>query len=247
MSAATVPDVPRPPSAHRRPSAPVVDRPRRAARPRGRVVRRARRRRHQPAHPRGRHRHEPSDAELPLRFSRGPARRRRRGGRAGRARRTARAGRHPRRPVRGGRGVLDPGGRPAEVFAPLFFELSTHAMRGQPHAHGLRTWLRTGWLDALSEATSTSGCRRSGPARWPCSRSRWRAACSSRWPSPATGPPPTSPWRAGPRWCAREVAPDRRRGRSSGGNTRRVRRLHPCVLPPLDGPERQKVSPVSRS
>jgi AcrR family transcriptional regulator len=39
----------------------------------------------------------------------------------------------------------------AEVFAPLFFELSTHAMRGQPHAAGLRTWLRTGWLDALSD------------------------------------------------------------------------------------------------
>ena len=38
----------------------------------------------------------------------------------------------------------------AEVFAPLFFELSTHAMRGQPHAAGLRAWLRTGWLDALT-------------------------------------------------------------------------------------------------
>ncbi len=37
----------------------------------------------------------------------------------------------------------------AEVFAPLFFELSTHAMRGHPHAEGLRTWLRTGWLDAM--------------------------------------------------------------------------------------------------
>jgi AcrR family transcriptional regulator len=39
----------------------------------------------------------------------------------------------------------------AEVFAPLFFELSTHAMRGQPHAAGLRAWLRTGWLDALTD------------------------------------------------------------------------------------------------
>ena len=39
----------------------------------------------------------------------------------------------------------------AEVFAPLFFELSTHAMRDQPHAAGLRAWLRTGWLDVLSE------------------------------------------------------------------------------------------------
>jgi AcrR family transcriptional regulator len=39
----------------------------------------------------------------------------------------------------------------AEVFAPLFFELSTHAMRDQPHAAGLRAWLRTGWLDALTD------------------------------------------------------------------------------------------------
>ena len=39
----------------------------------------------------------------------------------------------------------------AEVFAPLFFELSTHAMRGQPHAAGLRAWLRTGWLDAITD------------------------------------------------------------------------------------------------
>ena len=40
----------------------------------------------------------------------------------------------------------------AEVFAPLFFELSTHAMRAQPHAEGLRTWLRTGWTDAIRES-----------------------------------------------------------------------------------------------
>jgi AcrR family transcriptional regulator len=39
----------------------------------------------------------------------------------------------------------------AEVFAPLFFELSTHAMRGRPHAAGLRTWLRTGWTVALRD------------------------------------------------------------------------------------------------
>jgi AcrR family transcriptional regulator len=39
----------------------------------------------------------------------------------------------------------------AEVFAPLFFELSTHAMRGRPHAAGLRTWLRTGWTAALRD------------------------------------------------------------------------------------------------
>ena len=60
--------------------------------------------------------------------------------------------RHPRRPVRGRRGVLDAGWPTgAQVFAPLFFELSTHAMRGQPHAAGLRVWLRTGWLDALGD------------------------------------------------------------------------------------------------
>ena len=40
----------------------------------------------------------------------------------------------------------------AEVFAPLFFELSTHAMRGVPHAAGLRTWLRTGWTDAIRQS-----------------------------------------------------------------------------------------------
>jgi AcrR family transcriptional regulator len=40
----------------------------------------------------------------------------------------------------------------AEVFAPLFFELSTHAMRNQPHADGLRRWLRTGWTDAIRDS-----------------------------------------------------------------------------------------------
>ena len=40
----------------------------------------------------------------------------------------------------------------AEVFAPLFFELSTHAMRGVPHAAGLRTWLRSGWTDAIRQS-----------------------------------------------------------------------------------------------
>ncbi len=39
----------------------------------------------------------------------------------------------------------------AQVFAPLFFELSTHAMRGQPHAEPLRRWLTTGWVDALRD------------------------------------------------------------------------------------------------
>ena len=40
----------------------------------------------------------------------------------------------------------------AEVFAPLFFELSTHAMRDMPHAAGLRSWLRTGWTDAIRQS-----------------------------------------------------------------------------------------------
>ncbi|QKE83518.1 TetR/AcrR family transcriptional regulator [Arthrobacter sp. NEB 688] len=38
----------------------------------------------------------------------------------------------------------------AAVFAPLFFELSTHAMRGAPHADPLRAWLREGWREALA-------------------------------------------------------------------------------------------------
>ena len=40
----------------------------------------------------------------------------------------------------------------AAVFAPLFFELSTHAMRGAPHAAGLREWLHTGWTTALRDS-----------------------------------------------------------------------------------------------
>ena len=70
----------------------------------------------------------------------------------------------------------------AEVFAPLFFELSTHAMRGRPHAAGLRVWLRTGWLDVLTDGYRGLGL--------PADRSRTlalqslarRAGCSSRWP-----------------------------------------------------------------
>lgn len=40
----------------------------------------------------------------------------------------------------------------ADIFAPLFFELSTHAMRGEPHAAGLRSWLRGGWTEAIYAA-----------------------------------------------------------------------------------------------
>ncbi len=39
----------------------------------------------------------------------------------------------------------------ATTFAPLFFELSGHAMQGTPWAASLREWLATGWTDALTE------------------------------------------------------------------------------------------------
>lgn len=39
----------------------------------------------------------------------------------------------------------------AAVFAPLFFELSTHAMRGEPHAAPLQRWFAEGWSDALAD------------------------------------------------------------------------------------------------
>jgi AcrR family transcriptional regulator len=39
----------------------------------------------------------------------------------------------------------------AGTFAPLYFELSGHAMQGQPWAAGLRTWLTSGWTEALTD------------------------------------------------------------------------------------------------
>jgi AcrR family transcriptional regulator len=45
----------------------------------------------------------------------------------------------------------------AQVFAPLFFELSGLAMQGKPFAASLREWLATGWIEEL-----TAGYRRSG-------------------------------------------------------------------------------------
>lgn len=48
----------------------------------------------------------------------------------------------------------------AAVFAPLFFELSTHAMRGEPHAEPLRRWLRTGWRDAFADVYASLGLDR---------------------------------------------------------------------------------------
>lgn len=38
----------------------------------------------------------------------------------------------------------------ATTFAPLFFELSAAAVRGEPWARGLRTWLASGWADAFA-------------------------------------------------------------------------------------------------
>lgn len=45
----------------------------------------------------------------------------------------------------------------AAVFAPLFFELSTHAMRGERHAAPLRQWLGEGWLPAFTDAYAAQG------------------------------------------------------------------------------------------
>lgn len=45
----------------------------------------------------------------------------------------------------------------AEVFAPLFFELSTHAMHRRPHAERLHAWLTTGWTEALTEGFVRTG------------------------------------------------------------------------------------------
>lgn len=39
----------------------------------------------------------------------------------------------------------------ASTFAPLFFELSGHAMQGQPWAQSLREWLAHGWTAALTD------------------------------------------------------------------------------------------------
>lgn len=49
----------------------------------------------------------------------------------------------------------------ATTFAPLFFELSTHAMHRRPHAEPLRAWLATGWTDALAGLFDRRGL---GPA-----------------------------------------------------------------------------------
>jgi len=39
----------------------------------------------------------------------------------------------------------------AATLAPLYFELSGHAMQGHPWAAGLREWLTSGWTEALTD------------------------------------------------------------------------------------------------
>ena len=48
----------------------------------------------------------------------------------------------------------------ALLYGPLFFELSSHAMRGLPHAADLRESLVTTWLDALTSMWSVRGVPR---------------------------------------------------------------------------------------
>jgi AcrR family transcriptional regulator len=48
----------------------------------------------------------------------------------------------------------------ALVYGPLFFELSSHAMLGLPHAAGLRERLVSTWLDALEAMWVARGVRR---------------------------------------------------------------------------------------
>jgi AcrR family transcriptional regulator len=45
----------------------------------------------------------------------------------------------------------------ATTFAPLYFELSGHAMQGQPWAVGLRDWLTDGWMPALTHLWTRLG------------------------------------------------------------------------------------------
>lgn len=45
----------------------------------------------------------------------------------------------------------------AQTFAPLFFELSAHAMHGREYAAPLRQWLTTGWVDEVVAALVAAG------------------------------------------------------------------------------------------
>jgi AcrR family transcriptional regulator len=48
----------------------------------------------------------------------------------------------------------------ALVYGPLFFELSSHAMQGMPHAMALRERLVTPWVDALAATWTALGLPR---------------------------------------------------------------------------------------
>jgi AcrR family transcriptional regulator len=54
-------------------------------------------------------------------------------------------------PWEAGRAFWDHVASTAEVFAPLYFELSSHAMRDRAFAAPLRRWLAEGWLEPLTE------------------------------------------------------------------------------------------------
>lgn len=45
----------------------------------------------------------------------------------------------------------------AQTFAPLFFELSAHAMHDRDYAAPLRSWLTTGWVDEVAAAFVAAG------------------------------------------------------------------------------------------
>lgn len=45
----------------------------------------------------------------------------------------------------------------AQTFAPLFFELAAAAMHDAPYAASLRTWLRHGWLELMTEGFRAVG------------------------------------------------------------------------------------------
>jgi AcrR family transcriptional regulator len=71
--------------------------------------------------------------------------------------------------------VAEPGAAPSEIVAtfwttvtaaarrygPLFFELSAHAMQGQPHAERLRQILVDPWLEPLADVFERAGIDRS--------------------------------------------------------------------------------------
>lgn len=60
-------------------------------------------------------------------------------------------------PFEAGRAFWDHVADRAQVFAPLFFELSGLAIQGAPFAGSLRHWLATGWVDDLARAYQLSG------------------------------------------------------------------------------------------